>query len=148
MSEGSTINQRTDRIRLTLLILVSALVGVGILNGITPAVSGNTLFNTPRTYTVLQSCRKLNEAVHSSVMQRLSQINLLSGTNETVSASRFEASWASMMNTLEKIQNMIDDLRRLVETLHQMTQTFIAVVNELSQWMDQVSIDSSVLSSV
>ena len=127
---------------------MSTLVGVGILNGITPAVSGNTLINTPRTYTVLQSCWKLNAAGQPSVMQRLGQINLLAEKNETVSASRFEASWTSMMNTLEKIQRMIDDLRRLVETLHRMTQTFITVVNELSHWIDQVSIDPSVLSSV
>ena len=127
---------------------MSTLIGVVILSGIIPSVSGTTLFNTPRTYTVLQSCRKLNEAVHSSVMQRLNQINLFSGTNGTVSTSRFEASWASMMDTLKKIQNMIEDLRRLVETLHQMTQTFITVVNELSHWMDQVSIEPSVLSSV
>lgn len=148
MSEGSTINQRTDRILRTLFILVSTLVGVVILNGFAPSVSGNTLFNTTSTCTVLQSCRKLNEAIHSSVMQRLSQINLLSGKNETVGTSRFEASWASMMDTLEKIRNMMDDLRRLVETLHQMTQTLIAVINELSHWMDQVSIDPSLLSSV
>jgi methyl-accepting chemotaxis protein len=81
-------------------------------------------------------------------MQRLSQINLLSEKNETVGTSRFEASWASMMDTLEKIRNMIDDLRRLVESLNQMTQTLIAVINELSDWMDQVSTDPSVLSSV
>ena len=131
-----------------LIILVTTLVGVGILNGITPSVSGNTLFNTPRTDTVLQSCRRLNDAGHSSVMHRLSKISLLSGKNETVSTSRFEASWISMMDTLEKIQEMIDDLRRLVDTLHHMTQTFIAVINELSHWIDQVSIDPSVLSSV
>jgi hypothetical protein len=53
-----------------------------------------------------------------------------------------------MMNSLEKIQRIIDDLRRLVETLHQMTQTFIAVVNELSLWIDQVTLNPTVLNSV
>ena len=121
-------------------MLVITLIGIVIFNGINFSISAHAY--------VPRSRQKLNETLHSSVMQRLSQINLLSGINETVSISRFEASWTSMMNALDKIHRIIDDLRHLVETLHQMTQTFIAVVNELSHWIDQVSIDQSVLSSV
>lgn len=123
-------------------------VEIVVLTGMPYAFSGTALSNTKKIHAVPQSCRKLNNELDSSEIQRLSQINLLSGKNETFSISRFEASWTSMMNTLEKVHTMINDLRRLVETLHQMTQTFIAIVNELSYWIDQVSIDPSVLSSI
>jgi hypothetical protein len=124
------------------------LVGVVFLNEMPYSISGTALSNTQKTHSIPQSCWKLTKDLHSSEIQRLSQINLLSGTDETVGTSQFEASWVSLMNTLEKIQRMIDDLRRLVETLHQLTQTFITVVNELSYWINQVSIDPNVLSSI
>jgi len=130
------------------IVIVITLVGVVVLNGMPYAISGTTLSNAKKIQTVPQSCRKFNKEFHSSEIPRLSQIDLLLGQNEMGSISRFEASLTSIMNTLEKIQKMMDDLRRLVETLHQMTQTFIAVVNELSYWIDQVSVDPSVLSSI
>jgi DNA repair ATPase RecN len=127
---------------------VITLVGIVILNETSSPISGTALSSTKKIHTEPRSCWKLTKALHSSEIQRLSQINLLSEKDETVGTSQFETSWTSLMNTLEKIQRMIDDLRRLVETLHQLTQAFIAVVNELSYWIDQVSIDPNVLSSI
>ena len=129
-------------------MFIITFIGIVILNGITSSVSDTTLSNAKKIFTVPQSGQKLNETLHLSEMQRLSQIKLLFENNITVCTSRFEASWTSMMNALEKIQRIIDDLRSLVETLHQMTQTFIDVVNKLSRWIDQVNIDPSFLSSV
>lgn len=88
------------------------------------------------------------EETGSSVTQELSVIDVLFGVNETTFTSRLEASLTTMMETLEKIQRIVNELRMLVETLHQMTQTFIAVVNELSLWFDRVTIDASVPSCV
>lgn len=141
------INRRANIIRLMLILLAITLVGIVILNGMTHSLSDIALPKTKKIFMVSRSCWELNIEPHSSVAQRLSRINLLSGKNETVSTSRIEASWNSIMNALEKIQGVIDDLRRLVETLQQMTQAFIDVVNELSYWIDKVRIDPSVLSS-
>ncbi len=141
------INRHANIIRLMFILLAITLVGIVILNGITHSISDTALSKPKKIHMVSRSCWELNKQPYSSVAQRLSRINLLSGKNETVSTSRIEASWNSIMNTLEKIQVMIDDLRRLVETLHQMTQAFIDVVNELSHWIDKVRIDPSVLSS-
>lgn len=141
------INRRANIIRLMLILLAITLVGIVILNGMTHSLSDTALPKTKKIFMVSRSCWELNIETHSSVAQRLSRINLLSGKNETVGTSRIEASWNSIMNALEKIQGVIDDLRRLVETLQQMTQAFIDVVNELSYWIDKVRIDPSVLSS-
>lgn len=149
------MNRATGTTSLGFVILVITLYGIVILNGTTASISGTArarvLSKIETVDSVSQLSQKLNEGfeeIRQSVILEFSHFNAVAETNETTIISRFEASWSSMMNTLEKIQRIVDDLRRLVETLHQMTQTFIAVVNELSLWMDQVTIDSSILSSV
>ena len=145
------MNRATGTTSLGFVILVITLYGIVMLNGTTASISGTALSEIETVDSVSQLSQKLNEGfeeIRQSVILESSHLNTVAETNETTIISRFEASWSSMMNTLEKIQKMVDDLRRLVETLHQMTQTFIAVVNELSLWMDQVTIDPSILSSV
>ncbi len=145
------MNRATGTTSLGFVILVITLYGIVMLNGTTASISGTALSEIETVDSVSQLSQKLNEGfeeIRQSVILESSHFNAVAETNETTIISRFEASWSSMMNTLEKIQKMVDDLRRLVETLHQMTQTFIAVVNELSLWMDQVTIDPSILSSV
>jgi phage-related minor tail protein len=145
------MNRATGTTSLGFVILVITLYGIVMLNGTTASISGTALSEIETVDSVSQLSQKLNkgfEEIRQSVILEFSHFNAVAETNETTIISRFEASWSSMMNTLEKIQRIVDDLRRLVETLHQMTQTFIAVVNELSLWMDQVTIDPSILSSV
>lgn len=145
------MNRATGTTSLGFVILVITLYGIVMLNGTTASISGTALSEIETVDSVSQLSQKLNEGfeeIRQSVILEFSHFNAVAETNETTIISRFEASWSSMMNTLEKIQRIVDDLRRLVETLHQMTQTFIAVVNELSLWMDQVTIDPSILSSV
>jgi hypothetical protein len=88
------------------------------------------------------------EETGSSVTQELSSKDVLFGVNETAFTSQLEASLTSMKETIEKIQKIVNELRMLVETLHQMMQRFLTVVNELSLWFDRVTIDASVPSSV
>ena len=145
------MNRATGTTSLGFVILVITLYGIVMLNGTTASISGTALSEIETVDSVSQLSQKLNEGfeeIRQSVILEFSHFNAVAETNETTIISRFEASWSSMMNTLEKIQRIVDDLRQLVETLHQMTQTFIAVVNELSLWMDQVTIDPSILSSV
>ena len=145
------MNCATGTTRLGFIILVITLYGIVILNGTTASILGTALSEIEKVDSVSQLSQKLNEGfeeIRQSVILEFSHFYAVAETNETTIISRFEASWSSMMNTLEKIQRIVDDLRRLVETLHQMTQTFIAVVNELSLWMNQVTIDPSILSSV
>lgn len=145
------MNRATGITSLGILILVITLYGIVMLNGMTASISGTALYETKPVDSMSQLSQKLIEGfeeIRQSVILEFSHINAVAETNETTIISRFEASWSSMMNTLEKIQRMINDLRQLVETLHQMTQTFIAVVNELSLWIDKVTIDPSILSSV
>lgn len=145
------MNRATGITSLGILILVITLYGIVMLNGMTASISGTLLYETKPVDSMSQLSQKLIEGfeeIRQSVILEFSHINAVAETNVTTIISRFEASWSSMMNTLEKVQRMINDLRQLVETLHQMTQTFIAVVNELSLWIDKVTIDPSILSSV
>lgn len=150
--EGVITNRASGTTSLALILLVISISGVTVLEGMTqPAIgiaSTNRDVGRPLSAPFSHKSHDDLEVISSSVIHELSVTDVLLGVNETAFTSRFEASLTSMTETLGKIQKIVNDLRMLVETLHQMTQTFIAVVNELSHWFDQVSISPSVQSSV
>ena len=142
-------NRTSGTTSLALLILVITMYGVTVLEGMTQPAFGLTSSNTEvDRHLPLSFYHKSMGLFEETRSLTRARIDVLIGVNETTFTSRLEASLTSMMDTLEKIQRIVNELRMLVETLHQMTQTFIAVVNELSLWFDRATIDASVSSSV
>jgi hypothetical protein len=137
---------------LVLIMLIIPMYGITVLEGLAQPVLGIAPTNGDMGQPLsVPFCDKPNEGfrdISSSVTHELNSTDVWLGVNENAFTSRLKASLTSMTETLEKIQKIVDDLRMLVETLHQMTQTLIGVVNELSHWFDQVSISASGQSSV
>jgi hypothetical protein len=98
------MNRATGTTSLGFVILVITLYGIVMLNGTTASISGTALSEIETVDSVSQLSQKLNkgfEEIRQSVILEFSHFNAVAETNETTIISRFEASWSSMMNTLE-----------------------------------------------
>lgn len=131
-------------------MLIITFCGVTVLNGLTRPTLENKLPNSEMDEYLLPiyTHNKIYDLTWSPATPKLGAVSDLCGVNESPSISGLEASITSIMETLEKIQRIVNELRMLVETLHQVTQTFITLVKDLSIWFDRITPDSTILSSV